>query len=90
MKFCRYFIAPVTQEIQLEVFTQGYREVYCVGLLGSLGCWQFECTPYYFQERTLLGKCFECISLLAKSVGRDGFKADAEIIMQAMISATQA
>jgi len=42
------------------------------------------------EERTLLGKCFECISLLAKSVGRAGFKADAEAIMTAMLTATQA
>jgi len=41
------------------------------------------------EERTLLGKCFECISLLAKAVGRQGFLADAKIIMEAMIQATQ-
>lgn len=39
------------------------------------------------EERQLLGKCFECISLLAKSIGRAGFKADAEQIMQAMLQA---
>jgi len=41
------------------------------------------------EERKLLGKCFECISLLAKAVGREGFRPDAELIMQAMIQATQ-
>jgi len=41
------------------------------------------------EERTLLGKAFECISLLAKAVGPSGFRADAEGIMQAMIQATQ-
>uniref|UniRef100_A0A7S2KBP1 TOG domain-containing protein n=1 Tax=Zooxanthella nutricula TaxID=1333877 RepID=A0A7S2KBP1_9DINO len=41
------------------------------------------------EERTLLGKTFECISLLAASVGPEGFRADAEVIMQAMIQATQ-
>jgi len=46
-------------------------------------------TLHKVEERTLLGKCFECISLLAKAVGREGFRADAELIMQAMIQATQ-
>jgi len=41
------------------------------------------------EERTLLGKTFECISLLAESVGSAGFRADAEQIMQAMIQAVQ-
>eukprot|EP00930_Biecheleria_cincta_P032957 TRINITY_DN22821_c0_g1_i1.p1 TRINITY_DN22821_c0_g1~~TRINITY_DN22821_c0_g1_i1.p1 ORF type:complete len:1112 (-),score=279.03 TRINITY_DN22821_c0_g1_i1:64-3399(-) len=46
-------------------------------------------TLHKVEERTLLGKCFECISLLARAVGREGFRADAEQIMQAMIQATQ-
>jgi len=46
-------------------------------------------TLHKVEERTLLGKCFECISLLARAVGKDGFRADAEQIMQAMIQATQ-
>mmetsp|Transcript_65759 Transcript_65759/g.140684 ORF Transcript_65759/g.140684 Transcript_65759/m.140684 type:complete len:1127 (+) Transcript_65759:110-3490(+) len=46
-------------------------------------------TLHKVEERTLLGKCFECISLLAKAVGKDGFRADAEVIMKAMIEATQ-
>jgi len=41
------------------------------------------------EERTVLGKVFECISLLAAAVGTEGFRADAEGIMQAMIQATQ-
>jgi len=41
------------------------------------------------EERALLGKSFECISLLANAVGKDTFRADAEVIMQAMIQATQ-
>mmetsp|Transcript_114965 Transcript_114965/g.199302 ORF Transcript_114965/g.199302 Transcript_114965/m.199302 type:complete len:1118 (-) Transcript_114965:59-3412(-) len=41
------------------------------------------------EQRTLLGKAFECISLLAGAVGRATFRADAEVIMQAMIQATQ-
>jgi HEAT repeat protein len=41
------------------------------------------------EERSLLGKLFECISLVAKSAGPGGFRADAEDIMQAMIQATQ-
>merc|ERR1719506_2183955 len=41
------------------------------------------------EERTLLGKCFECISLLAKTVGSQAFAKDAEGIMGAMIKATQ-
>lgn len=41
------------------------------------------------EERKLLGKVFECISLLAKTVGPEGFRGDAEVIMQAMIQATQ-
>jgi hypothetical protein len=48
-----------------------------------------EATLHKVEERTLLGKCFECISLLAKSVGRNAFRADAEGIMQAMIQSTQ-
>jgi hypothetical protein len=46
-------------------------------------------TLHKVEERTLLGKCFECISLLAKAVGREGFRGDAEVLMQAMIQATQ-
>jgi len=41
------------------------------------------------EERVLLGKIFECISLLAKAVGPAAFKVDAEVIMEAMIKATQ-
>jgi len=41
------------------------------------------------EERTLLGKAFECVSLLAKAVGPAGFRADAEGIMQAMTQAAQ-
>lgn len=41
------------------------------------------------EERQLLGKAFECISLLASAVGKDAFRPDAEVIMQAMIQATQ-
>lgn len=47
-------------------------------------------TLHQVEERALLGKCFECISLMAKSVGRDGFRADAAEIMQAMMTATSA
>ncbi|CAE8634646.1 unnamed protein product [Polarella glacialis] len=46
-------------------------------------------TLHKVEERTLLGKCFECISLLARAVGKEGFRADAEQIMEAMISATK-
>lgn len=48
-----------------------------------------ESTLHKTEERQLLGKCFECISLLARAVGRNGFRADAEQIMQAMIQATK-
>ncbi|CAE7246180.1 Ipo5 [Symbiodinium sp. CCMP2456] len=48
-----------------------------------------ENTLHKTEERQLLGKCFECISLLARAVGRNGFRADAEQIMQAMIQATK-
>merc|ERR1719215_654186 len=41
------------------------------------------------EERTLLGKTFECISLLAKAVGPAGFRADAQGIMQTMVQASQ-
>eukprot|EP00405_Crypthecodinium_cohnii_P024155 CAMPEP_0206488576 /NCGR_PEP_ID=MMETSP0324_2-20121206/42530_1 /ASSEMBLY_ACC=CAM_ASM_000836 /TAXON_ID=2866 /ORGANISM="Crypthecodinium cohnii, Strain Seligo" /LENGTH=1115 /DNA_ID=CAMNT_0053967697 /DNA_START=95 /DNA_END=3442 /DNA_ORIENTATION=- len=40
------------------------------------------------EERTLLGKAFECISLLASTVGLEVFRSDAEVIMEAMIKAT--
>jgi len=48
-----------------------------------------ESTLHKVEERTLLGKCFECISLLATAAGRSGFRADSEVIMEAMIKATQ-
>lgn len=41
------------------------------------------------EERVLLGKAFECVSLLAAAVGTAVFASDAEVIMQAMIQATQ-
>merc|ERR1719265_2687824 len=41
------------------------------------------------EERELLGKAFECISMLAKAVGPVLFKTEAEQIMTAMIQATQ-
>mmetsp|Transcript_26497 Transcript_26497/g.83044 ORF Transcript_26497/g.83044 Transcript_26497/m.83044 type:complete len:509 (+) Transcript_26497:2-1528(+) len=41
------------------------------------------------EERSLLGKAFECVSLLAKAAGPAGFRADAEGIMQAMTQAAQ-
>jgi len=47
-------------------------------------------TLHQVEERALLGKCFECISLMAKSVGREGFRADAQQIMEAMMQATSA
>lgn len=46
-------------------------------------------TLHKVEERSLLGKCFECISLLAKAIGKDGFRQDAQTIMEAMIKATQ-
>ena len=39
------------------------------------------------EKRELLGKLFECISLLAKAVGPDVFNKDAQDIMQVMIQA---
>lgn len=48
-----------------------------------------QATIHKVEERSLLGKCFECISLCAKAVGREGFRSDAELIMQWMIMATQ-
>jgi len=47
-------------------------------------------TIHQVEERALLGKCFECMSLMAKSVGREGFRADAQEIMSAMMTATSA
>lgn len=47
-------------------------------------------TLHQVEERGLLGKCFECISLMAKSVGSEGFRSDAQEIMQAMMTATSA
>jgi len=41
------------------------------------------------EERELLGKCFECVSVMAHAVGADLFKADAVEIMRAMMQATQ-
>lgn len=41
------------------------------------------------EERRILGKCFEYMSLLAKFVGRAAFHADAHAIMQCMIQSVQ-
>jgi hypothetical protein len=49
-----------------------------------------EATVHKEDERLLLGKTFECISLLATSVGHAAFLPDAEVIISAMIKATQA
>jgi len=54
---------------------------YLKGIIGA--------ASHKVEERQLLGKCFECVSLLAKAVGRKGFKQDAEVIMEAMIKTTQ-
>merc|ERR1719461_2165776 len=48
-----------------------------------------QATLHKVEERELLGRCFECISLIAKAMGREAFRADAELIMQAMVQATQ-
>jgi len=40
-------------------------------------------------ERALVGKAFECISLLANAVGKEVFKADAEAILGAMAKAAK-
>merc|ERR1719453_1242776 len=41
------------------------------------------------EERQLLGKTFECISLLAQAVGNETFSPDAVQVMEAMVKATQ-
>ena len=41
------------------------------------------------EERSLLGKAFECISMLEAAVGTAGSACDAEGIMQLMLQATQ-
>jgi hypothetical protein len=41
------------------------------------------------EERQLLGKTFECVSLLAQAVGNEVFKPDAVQVMEAMVKATQ-
>lgn len=41
------------------------------------------------EHRQLLGKAFECISLLAKAVGTEMFRPDSTELMQAMIAATK-
>jgi len=66
-----------------DSFAEYYGDLmpYLKGIIGE--------TLHKVEERTLLGKCFECISLLAKAVGRTGFRQDAESIMEAMIKATQ-
>jgi len=46
-------------------------------------------TIHKAEERVLLGKCFECISHLAKAGGREQFKADMEKFMGLMIQATK-
>jgi hypothetical protein len=75
-------IAVVAGQVE-DGFAEYYPDLmpYLKGIIGS--------TLHKVEERTLLGKCFECISLLAKAIGRKGFRQDAEHIMEAMIKATQ-
>lgn len=49
-----------------------------------------EATIHKVEERTLLGKTFECISLLSVTVGKERFSPDVSAIMQAMIQAVKA
>lgn len=46
-------------------------------------------TVHKVEERVLLGKTFECVSLLATAVGKDAFKAEAQGIMESMLGAAQ-
>lgn len=48
-----------------------------------------QATVHQVEERSLLGKCFECMSLLAKAVGREGFRKDMELVMGWMIQTTK-
>eukprot|EP00927_Polykrikos_kofoidii_P065243 TRINITY_DN61025_c0_g1_i1.p1 TRINITY_DN61025_c0_g1~~TRINITY_DN61025_c0_g1_i1.p1 ORF type:complete len:1124 (+),score=179.06 TRINITY_DN61025_c0_g1_i1:84-3455(+) len=41
------------------------------------------------EERVLLGKAFECVSLLANAVGKKTFSNDAGVILDALVKATQ-
>eukprot|EP00933_Yihiella_yeosuensis_P042171 TRINITY_DN3669_c0_g4_i1.p1 TRINITY_DN3669_c0_g4~~TRINITY_DN3669_c0_g4_i1.p1 ORF type:complete len:1118 (+),score=297.78 TRINITY_DN3669_c0_g4_i1:93-3446(+) len=76
------FIAVIAGQVE-DAFAQYY------SLLMPIMKQVIQTTLHNEKERTLLGKCFECISLLARAVGNKGFKADAEQIMQAMIQATK-
>jgi len=75
-------VAVVAGQVE-DSFAEYYADLmpYLKAIIGN--------TLHNVEERTLLGKCFECISLLAKAIGRKGFKQDAEMIMEAMIKATQ-
>eukprot|EP00929_Paragymnodinium_shiwhaense_P000644 TRINITY_DN100890_c0_g1_i1.p1 TRINITY_DN100890_c0_g1~~TRINITY_DN100890_c0_g1_i1.p1 ORF type:complete len:1112 (-),score=403.40 TRINITY_DN100890_c0_g1_i1:307-3642(-) len=76
------FIAVVAGQVE-DSFAPYYGDL--MPLLKKL----IESVLHKAEERTLLGKCFECISLLAKTVGPAVFAKDAEGIMGAMIKATQ-
>jgi len=77
------FIAVVAGQIE-DAFAPFYGQL--MPLLKQI----IERTLHQVEDRALLGKCFECMSLMAKSVGRDGFRADAQQIMTAMMTATSA
>jgi len=75
-------IAVVAQQVQ-DSFAQYYAPLMPVmkSIIGQ--------TLHSVEERRLLGKAFECVSLLANAVGRDAFRPDAEAIMESMLRATQ-
>jgi len=75
-------IAVIAAQIR-DSFAQYYSELMPVlkELVGA--------TIHKVEERVLLGKAFECISALADAVGREAFRADAEVITSAMIQAVQ-
>mmetsp|Transcript_100420 Transcript_100420/g.183203 ORF Transcript_100420/g.183203 Transcript_100420/m.183203 type:complete len:1116 (+) Transcript_100420:87-3434(+) len=76
------FIAVIAGQIQ-DAFAQYYAPL--MPVLKKV----IADTVHKVEERVLLGKAFECISLLATAVGKDTFRPDAEVIMESMIRATQ-
>merc|ERR1712226_1332751 len=63
------FIAVMARQME-DSFAEYYPAV--MPLLQRI----IQATLHQVEERSLLGKCFECMSLLAKAVGREGFRND--------------
>eukprot|EP00405_Crypthecodinium_cohnii_P009370 CAMPEP_0206433370 /NCGR_PEP_ID=MMETSP0324_2-20121206/8490_1 /ASSEMBLY_ACC=CAM_ASM_000836 /TAXON_ID=2866 /ORGANISM="Crypthecodinium cohnii, Strain Seligo" /LENGTH=1119 /DNA_ID=CAMNT_0053899617 /DNA_START=37 /DNA_END=3396 /DNA_ORIENTATION=- len=76
------FIAVIARQVE-DSFTPYYSTL--MPLMKEV----VRATLHNVEDRQLLGRCFECISLMGKAVGRQAFKADGEHILDAMVKASQ-